>query len=431
MPIQARPIRVFTCALLASATLVSASSAQVRVSPSSVNVSSQGASTVFLSYGGVRTDQTAKEAVWCASVIPAAPDRGFKCNPATLWGRLPSRYDRSRASGVSGFTDIMSIPPSIARRAYGAANKGGESSFFYVLRFASAIGLPDEYVAVLCRLAGGGANVPLALTDVVLKFATETPVRFVRRGDAPPALSAQITYTGTGRLVGRWEIVRPGDDLPVEQDLLTESTLPAELRGTQRRYAQLARFNVFLPPTGRVTLVGPDPSRLPADVDGSYQVLLRIETSDDGAGDSDLSAVGSGNGIVHTGAVAGFPLPTLRYVVGAGESSLSASSRMSAPMLLRPRSDSVLERAAPLAFTWTGSDRAAFYRLEIERPDGVKVHSAIIPRGVGRYRAPPFVAERADGPSVRWRVIALDSSGRQREPSDWRRLTIGAPSGRR
>ena len=42
-------------------------------------------------------------------------------------------------------------------------------------------------------------------------------------------------------------------------DLLTEGTLPPELRGTQRRWTELERFNVFLPPTGEATFDGPDP----------------------------------------------------------------------------------------------------------------------------------------------------------------------------
>jgi hypothetical protein len=97
---------------------------QIRVNPSGLNVSTQTATTVFLSYGGLRNDQVAAEAVWCARLVPAAPDIGFRCDPATLWGQLPTRYDRSRNSGITGYTDIMSIPPSIARRAYTAAKNG-------------------------------------------------------------------------------------------------------------------------------------------------------------------------------------------------------------------------------------------------------------------------------------------------------------------
>src|SRR5437588_6965786 len=140
--------------LFASAMITTNVNAQLRVTPTAVNVNTQGATTVFLSYGGLRDDQASTEAVWCARLIPAAPDIGFRCDPATLWGQLPSRYDRSRVSGISGYTDIMSIPPSIARRAYGSAKTGNGSTFFYVRRFVSSTGLPDEYVFVDCRLTG-------------------------------------------------------------------------------------------------------------------------------------------------------------------------------------------------------------------------------------------------------------------------------------
>ena len=99
---------------------------QIRVNPSGLNVSTQNASAVFLSYGGLRSDQVAAEAVWCARLVSASPDIGFRCDPSALWGQLPGRYDRSRNSGITGYTDIMSIPASIARRAYTAARKGDE-----------------------------------------------------------------------------------------------------------------------------------------------------------------------------------------------------------------------------------------------------------------------------------------------------------------
>ena len=62
-------------------------------------------------------------------------------------------------------------------------------------------------------------------------------------------------------------------------------------------------------------------------MEGTYQVLLRVEASDDREGDSNLSDAGAGVGVVHSGAVAGFPLPVLRYVVaGDGAASYSASA---------------------------------------------------------------------------------------------------------
>jgi len=118
-------------------------------------------------------------------------------------------------------------------------------------------------------------------------------VLFVEPGKKPPAIRAEIKYTGAGRLRGRWEIVKPGDPLPSERDLLPESSLPVEERGAQARFAQLARFNVFLPSGGRYTLQGPDPSRLPVNAPGQYLILLRIEASDDGVNSSNLAAVGA------------------------------------------------------------------------------------------------------------------------------------------
>jgi hypothetical protein len=395
--------------------------AQIRVNPTGVNVNAQGATSVFLTFGGLGASYVAAEAMWCGALLPAVPDVGSKCAPSTIFGRLPGRYDLSRASGGS-FTDIMSIPPSVSRRAYQAAAAGDNSAFFYVRRFVSTAGARDQYVAVTCRMAGGGARVPLSLTDVRLAFEVETPVLFIAAGTVPPPLSAEITYTGTGRLVGRWEIVQPGDELPETRDRLTEATLAPDERGTQRRYAQVERFNVFLPPTGTYTLRGPDASRLPTRLEGSYQVLLRIEASDDKEGDSNLGAAGAGTGVVHSGAVAGFPIPALRYVVGTGGSELSAARAPNAIRLLVPQENAGLEAGHAVDFAWSDVARAALYEVQIETDDGQAVLNAVLARGTLRYSAPPWLAERTGGKSLRWRVVALGAGGSIVVRSAWRRL---------
>lgn len=233
---------------------------QIQVSPTGVNVSSQAATTAFLTYGPLNGYREA-DACWCGELIAAAPDVGMKCDPATVFGCLPARYDRSRLSGQDAFTDVMSIPPSVVRRAYQQAQTGVDSRFFYVRRFVSTTGGPDQYVAVTCRLTGGGARAPLSLTDVKLSFDAAEAVPTVRPGAVLPRVRARIKYTGTGRLKGRWEVVLPGEGLPEARDLLTEATLPVEQRPLQRRYTQLGRFNVFLPPTSEYVLDGPDPPR--------------------------------------------------------------------------------------------------------------------------------------------------------------------------
>jgi hypothetical protein len=394
--------------------------AQVRVSPTGVSVNAMNATTVFLTFGGLGPLVPA-EAFWCGATISAAPDIGQRCDPATIFGQLPARSNLSRASGTGAFTDILSIPPSVARRAFQAAVRGATSTFFYVRRFRNVAGGPDQYVVVTCRLTGGGARVPFALTDVRIRFDPQVTVQYVKPGETPPPLSADITYNGTGRLVGRWEVVLPGEEPPVDNDLLTEATLPLAERSAQRRYLPVERFNVFLPPSGRATLPGPDPKRLPTAAEGGYLVLLRIEATDDREGDSDLGAAGAGDGITHSGAVAGFPMPVLRYVVGEGESVVAASGPMRVMGLLTPSDSAVIPTDSAVVVRWTAESGAALHSLDFVVADGgEQLHQALVRRGVGVYDVPSFVRERAAGRPVRWRVSALTSAGSVMRRSSWR-----------
>ncbi len=397
---------------------------QIQVHPNGVNVNTNGATTVFLTFGRL-ANQVPVEAFWCGELTDAAPDRGFKCKPGTLFGKLPIRYDLSRLNPDGTFTDIMSIPPSVARRAYQAAQQGATSTFFYVRRFVSTVGGPDEYVTVTCRLAGGGARVPFSLTDVTLTADTETPVAFVKRGEQPPQLVAEIYYNGTGQLKGRWEVVLPGEEPPTAEDLLTEASLPIEERGLQRRYTELGRFNVFLPPTGKYILPGPDTKRMPTEVDGLYLVLLRVEASDDKEGDSNLGKVG-GAGVVHSGAVAGFPLPPFRYYVGNSDNEL-LSAKAGEIQLLVPVENASLSSTDPVDFSWVEIRHAALYKLEVKDVEDHTVLSALLQPGVGSYRAPTWLKERSAGGNLRWRLSALNFSGRVVRKSDWRGFRFEEP----
>ncbi len=409
--------RLLLVVLLLALGLTSHASAQIRRDPNGVNVNSQGATTVFITFGGLR-DQVPVEATWCGELIPATPDIGFRCAPGSVFGRLPIRFDQSRSVGDGSlFTDVMSIPPSVARRAYQAAAAGDESTFFYVRRFVSRVGGPDEYVFVTCRLTGGGARVPLALLDVQLRSPSRDNVLQVAPGGEPEEISAEIAYNGTGRLRGRWEVVLPGEEPPSSQDLLTEATLPPSERGLQRRYTQVSRFDVFLPPTGRVTLPGPPTDRLPTEVQGLYQVLLRVEASDDKEGNSNLGNVG-GSGVIRSGAVAGFPMPTLRYVVGGAGAASAYAPGLS---LLAPERGASLG-AGPLDFSWSQARNAALYRLELQTETGDALHQALLQQGIGTYRAPSWLRDRLAGSDLRWRVVALDADGAVAGETAWRSL---------
>jgi hypothetical protein len=404
----------------------------IRVNPTGVNVNAQGSTTAFLTFGPIGNFRPA-EGTWCGELIPATPDIGLKCDPATIFGALPGRFDRSRTSGNLGFTDIMSIPPSVVRRAYQAAQAGSDSSFFYVRRFVNLGGGgpdqppgggPDQYVPVTCRLAGGGARVPFALTEVKVSFdteAAENAVVFVAPGQKPPAIKARISYNGTGRLRGRWEVALPGEQPPEDFDLLTEATLPIEQRAQQRRYTQISRFNVFLPPTGKYTLAGPDVARLPVTLEGPYLVLLRIEATDDKEADSDLSVIGVGAGIVHSGAVAGFSLPVLRYFVGGGQPGGPVALRM-----LAPDENATVEANQPIEFRWTQAPGAALYQLEIADQSGKAIMSALLQPLTLNYRAPSWLRGVTIGGVLQWRVSAIDQNGLKTMQTPWRRLQLNA-----
>lgn len=381
----------------------------IRVNPTGVNVNSQNPTVVFLTYGRIPVDYTPAEAMWCGQLIPAAPPAfGSQCRTDTIYGTLPSRYNLSQASGNLGLTDIMSIPPSVARRAYQTAIEGGSAGFFYVRRFVSSSGQPDQYVSVTCRMSGGGARVPFALTNVEIRTGSSEPVLFVSSGEMFPGVAAEIKYNGTGRLKGRWELVRPGEEPPEEFDLLTEGTLPLEDRGRQKRYLQIARFNHFLPPGGTFSLpLGVDQA-LPIEAEGQYLLLLRIEATDDKESDSDLRVIGVGDSIVHSGAVAGFPMPVLKFFVSSKDSPRSWETTS----LLVPAEGSAIDVDQPAAFRWRSHPEASFYRMEVFDEKNVRVLSAIaVPRSTA-YLAPSWFRDRFAGKTLTWRVSVLDDAGR-------------------
>lgn len=404
------------------------------VNPFGVNVRASGPTTVFLSFQNLDTGESAVEAFWCGELqpalmaanpqlqLPVPVQASNPCLPGTIYGRLPLGLDRSRTSTSGAFTnltDIMTIPASVARRAYQDAQAGLNSAFFYVRRFAGPGG--ERYVVVTCRMAGGGARTPLALMDVRLAFdvaGTRPTVLALPRGQLPPRLTARILYNGSGTLRGRWEVVLPGDPEPTDEDLLSAATLPVEQRAQQRRWTLVERFEVFLPPAGEVTLRGPDPARLPHDTDGPYKLLLRVEASDDKEATSNTG----GGRLAVAGGVAGFPMPVLRYYVGSSEMIAGLRAVPVALAAIAPAAGTVVADSA-LRFSWVDRADAALYRLEVRGADK-EVLSALVRPGAGQYEAPPWFVQAQRGQALRWRVLALDAGGRALAGSEWRALEL-------
>lgn len=409
---------------LAPATLL----AVTGVNPTDVNVNATGVTSVFLTFQNLAPNEQPVDAFWCGDLTvsggPSVVTDFDPCVPGTLFGRLPARNDLSQVSGTAGvrnFTDIMTIPTSVARRAYQAAQGGSSSDFFYVRRFND--GVRDTFVTVTCRLTGGGARVPLALTEVRVYFETpagQRPVHFLGRNQSLPPFAAEIKYNGAGRFKGRWEVVKPGDLEPAVEDLLTEATLPVEQRGLQRRYTLIDRFDLFLPPSGKLTLPGPDPKLVTTDSDGPYKILLRVEATEEKEGNSDTLA-----GTASSGGVAGFPLPVLQFFVGTAE-ALAAAQEAVTPgtlTLLLPGEGVEVSTGLPVNFSWLTIPEASAYRLEL-RSGTATILNAVVGARTAAYTAPPWILKES-GETLRWRIVAMDSLGRPVARSDWRHLRTG------
>ena len=398
----------FTIALAMLLAGAAPAAAQITVSPSETTVYSQGATSVLLTFGNLGARRPA-ESTWCGALIPATPDIGMKCDPSVIFGRLPLRYNQSRLSGANAYTDIMSVTPSVARRAYLDAAKGSTSTFYYVRRFVLPTGGPDEYVPVTLRLGGNGAAVPFSITNVRLLWdGGNKTVPFVKSGEALPRITAEIFYTGSGRLIGRWELVKPGETAPTQRDLVSEATLPVEERGTQRRFTQVKRFNIFLAPVGRTTIPGPENQRIDKTVNGMYLLLFRIESAHDGLNQSNLQDVNAGPGTLDSGGVSGFAMPTLRYYVGTGGQALIDEFN-AIENQLGPADQAEFGPTQTILFTWPSVSHAKYYRLIIENVTGAEIFSAVLLPDTRSYHAPTWLWREAAGDLIRWHVIAFDA----------------------
>ena len=395
--------------------------------PNGVNVKATGSTTVFITFQGT-AGQTSTEAKWCGQLTGAIPGNGIfnadPCVPGTVFGRLPRKLTQARSSGngVTNLTDIMTVPTSVARRAYQDAQSGNVSSFFYVRKFTDGNPVNDQWVVVTCRLAGGGARVPLALMKVNPYFVTQEgkkPITIVSLNDVAPRMGATIFYNGSGRLKGRWEIVQPGDQEPTDFDLLPEASLPVEQRGLQKRYQVLDRFDIFLPPTGKVDLPGPLAETIPTSANGPYKLILRIEATKDKEGNSNTTV-----GTAISGGVSGFPMPVLRYYVGSPEEIEQArlQSRMGEISLLLPQEELRASPGEIMQFSWTEVADSSIYRLEVKDGSGV-ILSALVNKGAPNYSAPPWLLERAQD-NLQWRVIAVGKNGSDIAASAWRTILL-------
>jgi hypothetical protein len=126
-----------------------------------------------------------------------------------------------------------------------------------------------------------------------------------------------------------------------------------------------------------------------------------------------------GAGVVHSGAVAGFPIPVLRYFVGGGQPGDNIALSQ-----LTPSENALIPPGRPIAFSWTQAPGAALYRLEIADQAGQVILSALLQPLTLNYTAPSWLTETITGAGLQWRISAIDQMGAKTAETPWRRLQL-------
>lgn len=284
-----------------------------------------------------------------------------QCDPSAILGRLPASQDRGSTSvPTSRITDVMTIPYSVIRSALSIAQGVDFSDFFYIRRFVPAPGVDlgagvgqPVYQKVTCHFAGP-ARVPLSLTKVSVfgrEDQRDEAVRLIRLSDDnlnSGQVVASIEHTGTGFLEGWWEVRRPGEPEISAIDLIPEAALEPSERGTQTRYQRIQRFRVQATTAGVVIINGPEYSKLPRDITGRHDILLRIAAGSGRENRARLDIAGEPL-FLFSGGVAAFRLPSLEYHVPVALATDRVSTALSI-WLIKPTTDQENQKLA-----WNGS----------------------------------------------------------------------------
>ena len=388
-------------------TAPSTTSALSSVTPRQVALTSGGRTSRQLTYNFNGSSSTPVGSFVCSQLIANPPSGATTTNPCA-----PGAQSVALAIEASGFsaqaagagqsraTETVLFPEAFARLSSALAQQTGNSSLYFIRQFQNG-----SFAVVQLQAVGSTLADPLTLTDVQLAFRTgrgRQPTVSLSPGEAVPPSFADIYYTGSGTLRGRWEVVEPGLAVPERSDLVPEASIARSERGQQRRYRLIERFEYALGPTGRFVLPGPDPARLPVRQNGGYLVLLRIEAV----------PAGTSGGIAAEHGAAPFSLPVLVYQVGNGIDGATALAARFVNLIDVPPG-----QVPTLA--WQGLAEAASWRVELADANGTIVGSKFLRRAETRYGLTGVLEQRTRGKAVRWRVQAFDAGRKPIGRSDW------------
>lgn len=314
------------------------------------------------------------------------------------------RTIQSRLQPTPQQVAYASVPESvlIPARVLLRAQALGVRQVVYSRSFVDGGGPPAVTGTLTLNLTGGLGG-SFGVTRLTLRFADGRQQKIVAPG-AETVVLADISNTGSGRLIARWEVAEPVTTRgkPVFRTL---SIVRRQLIGSG----------------ARTTIRSPE---LPTRGDGAYLVRLRIINPQ-----------------------TGFDTPVLRYFVNP------ALTPTPAPATLVVRAPVAgADYADGMRFAWRALAGAAVYRLEFhDRPppprdtdpigdtvgiagpgtlppreprtepvSGIVVTAAVNAVGL----SPLALTNLAPGQSYWWRVVAFDSRGRLIGRSPLRRLNI-------
>jgi len=347
--------------------------AQISATPGQVSMRRAGAGTFFVQFTAAPGIQFTSPGAQFCTAVDLGPLGFGRCVANSVLGvpspnrRVPSLTDR--------FAEVVTVPAAVVRKAVTA----GVPQFFYVREFPeNAFIVNPVFTRVAVRLNVSQATAPLSLDRVEIygDEPSKPPVRFIeinRANRATGTVKADIEFSGTGLLVGWWEVRTPADPPITVVERRTDASLSdAELRA-RRLFRRVKRIRVNLTPSGRVTLTGPKYARLPSNIPGRHEIFLHIERVPDP------------RNLASLGATASFALPVLDYRVGSaaavlgdreigvavapadivdsarGTTSEPGGEREGAPPAAGPRR---------LALTWTPvPDPGLVVEVAFERPD--------------------------------------------------------------
>lgn len=129
----------------------------------------------------------------------------------------------------------------------------------------------------------GAAGVEeLKISSIKLTFGMDESapnVKFVPQGTPIPEAIAHIRYSGTGTISGRWEWVPPGVTY-VSMARVPDAQSKTDPSVDSGRNVLLSSFEVLLPALGTYKLAGPEVAKIPRDVLGRGQIVLRLESAE-------------------------------------------------------------------------------------------------------------------------------------------------------